>query len=152
MRRNPDIRTFWFKASVAVGFVLALVLLAQSIANYHYISRRLVQQSAIQEAERRVVTLEKAIRNANARDAAQLASVIEQLRTESIEQVAWIRVTTFTGDIIAATGNATGAPFAAELLKRLVEERQPIHETRKTKTKEVFVSVYPVRLGFAFRS
>jgi len=33
------------------------VLLAQSIANYHYISRRLVQQSAIQEAERRVVTL-----------------------------------------------------------------------------------------------
>src|SRR5437763_17214370 len=51
-----------FRTCIAIGFVLGIVLLWQSISTYIYVSGNLLVQAAQQDAERKRTSLQRAIR------------------------------------------------------------------------------------------
>ena len=43
---------FFFKASIAIGLLLGLLLLVQSVTTYRYVAHNMVRQEAQREADR----------------------------------------------------------------------------------------------------
>ena len=67
---------FWVKVSIAFGLILGLLLLAQTVGTYRYVSRSMVRQEAQNEADRRAMSLARLTRN-GAHDSATLTPFIE---------------------------------------------------------------------------
>ena len=64
------------------GIVLGLVLLAQTVGTYVYVSGNLVVQQARRDAERRVDSLQRSLRRLDPDDTATLDSVLGELFLE----------------------------------------------------------------------
>jgi hypothetical protein len=60
----------WFKTSILFGLLLGLLLLAQTVVTYRYVRSSLVRQEAVREADRRLLSIERAARLTGAREAA----------------------------------------------------------------------------------
>jgi Stage II sporulation protein E (SpoIIE) len=88
MSRKP--RGFWIGLLLAAGTTLAVVLLIQTANNYRYVSDTLIRQEARRIAEEAVRTVERAVRLARPQDAAEFASLIDDVRSERPNHIAWI--------------------------------------------------------------
>ena len=69
MFRKDNRRRIWFGAFVAGGIVLGLILLAQTVSTYVYVSGNLVTQEGLRDAERYMGSAQRMIRRAEATDA-----------------------------------------------------------------------------------
>jgi hypothetical protein len=96
----------WVKISIAFGLVLGLLLLAQTVVTYRYVLRGMVRQEAQNEADRRVLSLARASRLTGSRDASTLGPVIDELIKEAPQKIAWMRVLSTDGKVIASGGCA----------------------------------------------
>src|SRR5258706_11215349 len=93
-----------FRVSIALGLLLGLGLLVETVETYRYVSGNLIRQEAQREAQRRTITLERAARAAKASDAAELAPILEELRHEAARQIGWARLVNFDGVEITRSG------------------------------------------------
>lgn len=139
-------RYFWMRLALVLGMGLGLLLLVQSLLTYRYVSRRLVLEQLERDSARQVVFLERHARQMGVRDAAQLADVIEDMRTEGARRIAWIRILDWRGQVLVESGRPFGAPFRPEALRTLFEERREVAELRSTPAGEVYVTLHPLRL------
>ena len=64
-----------FKASIAIGLLLGVLLLGQTVLTYRFVKTGMVRQEARREADRRVQSLIASSRLAGNRDAATLLPV-----------------------------------------------------------------------------
>ncbi len=136
---------FWVKVSIAFGLILGLLLLAQTVGTYRYVSRSMVRQEAQNEAERRATALGRLTRT-GARDAATLTPAIDELIKEAPEKIAWMRVLGNDAKVIAAGGNAQDAtPWTSDSLRNAMGAgRGGPKDVRVTKDGEVLVNVSPM--------
>jgi hypothetical protein len=143
---------FWVKVSIAFGLILGLLLLAQTVGTYRYVSRSMVRQEAQNEADRRAMSLARATRLTGSRESATLTPVIEELIKESPEKIAWIRILNTDGKVIAYGGNLKGAPhWTQESLRTATNGRGPRQDVRATESGDVLISVSPLmRFGGGF--
>src|SRR5476651_237690 len=88
---------FWVKVSIAFGLILGLLLLAQTVGTYRYVSRSMVRQEAQSEADRKATALGRP----RSRDAALLTATIDELIKEEPTKIAWMRVLGTDGKVIA---------------------------------------------------
>jgi hypothetical protein len=142
---------FWVKISIAFGLILGLLLLAQTIVTYHYVSRSMVRREAQSEAERRGISIDRATRLTGSREAATLTPIIEELIKEAPEKIAWIRVLDSKGKVIAAGGNVKFAPkWTAESLQQAMfaAGRGVQQDVRTTDAGDVLLSIGPLNRGF----
>ena len=82
----------WFRVAVAAGFLLGLVLLADTIYTFRYVVRPLVLDRLSNEAGQLVSQLENAARTGNPADGAALARMIEAVGRQRADEVAWIGI------------------------------------------------------------
>ena len=136
----------WFKASIAIGMLLGLVLLAQTITTYYYVAGSLVRQEAAREAERKLASLGRSARAANIHDGAALGPVIDELRRESPQEIAWIRITRPDGGVLAETGKPDVAPAARPSQRRAPPNREK-SEVRNTATGKFWSHARPCGLA-----
>lgn len=139
-------RYFWIRLALLLGMGLGLLLLVQSLMTYRYVARRLVLEQLERDSARQVVFLERHARQMGVRDAAQLADVIEDMRTEGARRIAWIRILDQRGQVLVQSGQPVGAPFRPEAVRTLFEERREVAELRSTPFGEVYVTLHPLRL------
>ncbi len=92
----------WLTLSLVLGSALGILLLVQSVANYRFVSGRLMQEAAEREAGRKYGDVLRALR---ASETSSLQDVLESVKRESPEQIAWIRVSAFDGRLLAVTGD-----------------------------------------------
>jgi len=96
-----------FKSLIAVGFVLSIVLLFQSIWTYKYVAGELIMQEAERDTQRKINTLVGAVRTAQTQDMGIVGGILEEFLEDWNQQVAWVRILDGTGRVVAATGVAS---------------------------------------------
>lgn len=139
---------FWFKASIVLGMLLGLVLLAQSVLTYRYVANSMVRLEAKREADRKLQALIRGSRNAGNRDVATLYPLMEELLKEAPQQIAWMRVLNMAGKEIVASGKTAGAPvYTAASLDKLVEDRERLPDVLPTPGGPVLVTLNPLYMG-----
>jgi hypothetical protein len=114
VRRRPVrswgliVRDIWFHLSVAVGSLLGLLLLVQSIATYYQVSRILVTAELRRQAVRQVATIERNSQRLGIREPAGLGEVLKEMREEEPLKIAWIRVIDVAGNTLIQDGIPIG--------------------------------------------
>jgi hypothetical protein len=138
----------WFRISIALGLLLGLLLLVQTLLTYHYVSRSLVRQEAHREADRRMLSIARAARLTDSRDSATLTPVLHEMVHEAPTQLAWIRILSFDGNVLAESEAIAGAPqYHPGDLGRLLGNRERPADERKTASGDVIIIVNPMRLN-----
>lgn len=119
-----------FKALIAVGFALSIVLLVQTISTYKYVAGELLMQEAERDSQRKVNALVGAVRTAQTQDMDVIGGILQEFLEDWNQQVAWIRILDGMGMPLASAGPAPTTPVPSEKLPRLFsgETRLPHEE------------------------
>ncbi len=141
-------KLLWFRLSIGFGVLLGLLLLAQPLATYHYVSRNLVRQEAGREAGRRMQAVSRVTRQAGNEDSAKLGPALTELVKEDPDQIAWIRILNMEGKVLAATDGATAAPtYKTGEISKLMANRDRVPAEVSTKSGTAVVILTPNRFG-----
>lgn len=139
---------FWFKASIVLGMLLGLVLLAQSVLTYRYVANSMVRLEAKREADRKMQSIIRLSRTAGNRDIGTLHPLMDELHKEAPQQIAWMRVLDTRGQEILAIGKTDGAPaYAPASFDKLVEDRERPSDIRETPNGRVLITLNPLYVG-----
>jgi hypothetical protein len=137
-------RTYrWVTASVIAGAVLALLLLANSIRDYLFVSRLLTVQQVRHRLSQYVVALDQKLR----RPAASGASLLEQLADtadSAVDKPLWIEIRRPDGTVLARQGSAGPRLFSSEEESAHFRSREALYRIVPTTDGEVVVEVFPV--------
>jgi hypothetical protein len=136
---------FWFKAALVFGCIVGLLLLAQSIAGYFYVSRRLVRDQLQREAERQAIRVERSLRALGTPDGAAITRALNDHLEEQQQRVSWLRIIDNRGTVLAQAGDPSGNPATADQIRRSFEERRDIRRTEETASGRIYVATVPIR-------
>jgi Stage II sporulation protein E (SpoIIE) len=134
-----------FKSLIALGFLLGIVLLVQTIYTYRYVSGGLMMQEAERDSQRKVNTLVGAVRSAQTQDMVVIGEILREFLEDWRQQVAWIRILDGMGSPIAAAGPAPSEPVPANKLPRPFSTEVRLPERLETSDGTVLVSIRPFR-------
>jgi hypothetical protein len=134
-----------FKALIAVGFVLGIVLTVQTITTYKYVSGELMMQEAERDSQRKVNTLVGAVRTAQTQDISVISSILQDFHEDWNQQVAWIRILDGMGEPIAYAGPAPRTPVPVDKLPRPFSQEETLPERVQSPQGEVLVSLRSFR-------
>jgi serine phosphatase RsbU (regulator of sigma subunit) len=106
MKSDDRSKHLIFKTCIAMGFVLGLVLLWQTISTYIYVSGNMMTQAANKDADQKRASLQRAIRPgiSGSSESPNLEAVLAESFEEWKDQVAWIRILNDSGKVLAAAG------------------------------------------------
>jgi hypothetical protein len=133
---------FWVKVSIGFGLILGLLLLAQTVGTYRYVSRSMVRQEAQSEADRRALSLGRLTRAGTTQ-----AAAIDELIKEAPEKIAWMRVLGTDGKVLASGGNLASAPIRTADSLRTATGRGAKQDIRTTEAGEVLIALSPLNRG-----
>jgi len=141
-------RYLLFRLLLIIGGLLGVLLLAQSVRNYRYVSERLVEEELFREAARHVSYIHERVREAEVADPAALCEVLEQVCQERKSEIAWLRVVDGEGKTLGESGRSYGEPFTPARTRAMIESGQRIAEVRTTPAGKVLVTLRPFRYRF----
>jgi sigma-B regulation protein RsbU (phosphoserine phosphatase) len=141
---------FWFKLAVAMGFGLGIVLLVESIATYHNVTSHLVIDHLNAEAGRYTSLSESYAQARNPLGPSELKAILDEIRSEHSDQIAWLRVANQEGEIICQSGEALEERLAEETIQAILGKRQQsVAEVRTSPAGDVLVVALPFRFRFS---
>jgi hypothetical protein len=145
--RKAGLGHMWLRLLFTIGVLLGLLLLIQSVATYYQVTRIMVTAGLRREAQQHVISIEREARRLGIRNAAELSPLLDEIRQDAPGKIAWVRVTDMMGRTLVHSGNAVGAPFAAETLRQAFEEFTPVSQVRLTESGKVLVTALPLRIA-----
>src|SRR4051812_34331053 len=134
-----------FRCSIIAGSLLSLVLLVETIKTYRYVERDLVREEAQRESDRDIRSIVRAGRALSSDDFALLRKPLEDIINEYPHQVAWIRVLTPDGRIVATTAATEQGPKYTPSELRGVASQRRIRDWQ-TNSGRMLLSLNSVRL------
>ncbi len=138
------------KLSIVFGLLLGFLLLGQTIVTYRFVLRGMVRQEAQNEADRRVLSLARASRLTGSRDLATLTPVIDELIKEAPEKIAWMRILSPDGRVLASGGSLGTVPqWTTETLRAATGRGAP-QDIRTIEAGDVLIAISPLRSGGGF--
>jgi len=138
----------WFKASIVLGMLLGLVLLAQSVFTYRYVANSMVRLEAKREADRKMQSIIRLSRTAGNRDITTLHPLMDELHKEAPQQIAWMRILDTSAKEVIVIGDADGAPaYSPSGFDKLVEDRERPGAMRDTPRGRVLITLNPLYVG-----
>jgi serine phosphatase RsbU (regulator of sigma subunit) len=138
--------TLGLKALLTAGAVLAIALLVQTVVNYRYVSNNLILQEAIRVAQERVRNVDRAARLTRPQDREAFRVLLDDLRSETIDQVAGIALLQSDGTIVVASGKTT-VVSVLDKQRQVSTARGSVmtHEWRDGR--QILVGAFPCRCG-----
>lgn len=146
-RRATVVRKIWFHLSLAVGSLLGLVLLVQSIATYYQVSRILVTAELRRQALQQVAAIERDSQRLGIREPAELGPLLKDIREEGPLRIAWTRVIDIAGNTLIQDGSPVGVPIKPERLPRPADGTSSTSQIRNTEHGKVQVTLLQLRLA-----
>ena len=137
----------FFKLAVVFGLLLGLILLADTVITYRYVSNVLVRQEAQREAQRKALSIGRAARLTHASDPHELEAVLDELVRESPQEIAWIRIVAADGRVLAQTSKArNGVTIPPERFRRVFGDRDRIPEPLEIEAGKIIIVSQPFRM------
>ena len=134
----------WIATLLTVGTTLAVVLLIQTAMNYRYVSDNLIRREARQVAENTVRIVERAARTGRLEDVQSAVSLLDELRSERADSVAWI-VLRQDAEVIASAGNP-GSPRPRRPARRGATG-EGMESDRSSDGRDLLMGAFPCRCG-----
>ncbi len=126
MKQKVKYSQLGVKVAIGCGIILGLLLLIQTIATYFFVYDKVVHDQAYQEVQRKEAAIVKAAIAANLSDVHSISPVLNEVENDSPQELAWIRVITLDGQVVAKAGiPAISVPSSDELKQQLV-----LHQSR----------------------
>lgn len=135
----------WFKFSLALGVLLALLLLTNSVVDYVFISHRIVVDQLGHEMSKHMRALERELHHAPGQDNSRLAAVIEDLGKD--HKIAWIQVRDRQGHVLAHSGLEVTPSFTEDQIHAGFANHEPIRTIRATDAGRMVVEAFPSPAG-----
>ena len=132
MRRRRTSPGFWIGTLLAVGTIFAVVLLIQTANNYVYVSDNLIRQEARRTAEETVRNVERAVRLTRPQDEAAFAGLIEEVRADHPDTVAWIAQPQDSRSVVDRRMEQTQAADGRAILRGVFQCRCGMRGTQET--------------------
>lgn len=145
--KAAGVRNIWFHLSLAVGSLLGLLLLVQSVATYYQVSRILVNAELRKQALQKRARIEKNSQRLGIREPAELREALTEMREEEPLKIAWIRVLDGAGNTLIQDGSPVGSRIERERLPRFGDDTTSSFQIRKTELGEVQVTVLQLHLA-----
>lgn len=140
-------RYLLFKLSIAFGLLLGLILLADTVMTYRYVSNVLVRQEAQREAQRKALSIGRAARLTHASEPQELEAVLDELVRESPQEIAWMRIVAADGRVLAQTAKArTGVIIPPDRFRRVFGNRDRIPEPLEIEAGKIVIVSQPFRM------
>jgi len=147
--RKSAVGYVWFRIWMLAGVGLAVLLLSNSVANYVFVSWRVLVEQIRREMAGQVGGLDQQMQQAGVVNTQQLAALLESTREKSEGKIAWILVRDAEGTMVAQTGLAAAPAFTPEYFRTRLRNRQPVFKTVETTQGEAVVEAFPFRLPWA---
>ena len=141
MRPSYYSRTFLFKTCIAAGVALGIILLAQTIWSYVYVSQTLTIQEVQTDAIRKAQSISATTRDLDAGDPILLNAVLEDRLDDWKNDVAWIQITDGGGHSLAAAGKV---PKEQQSSGRRGQGPPPDMENASTENGQVTIARVPM--------
>ena len=142
--RRDVARTYrWVAAALIAGAVLALLLLANSIRDYLFVSRLLTVQQVRQELSQYVVALEQKLRTSPTSGSSPLELLAEAMDSAS-DKPLWVEIRRPDGSVLARRGSAGARLFSSEEESAHFRSRQALYGIVPASVGEAVVEVFPV--------
>jgi hypothetical protein len=138
----PKNRYRWVNISLGFGAALAVLLLVNSIANYVFISRRIVVEQLRRDMSKQVVGFE---RQARENHDTNLAALIETLRKDP-EKTLWVELRDRDERVVAHNGMNAAHVFSLEETRNRLRDREPLLKVVQTAAGEAVVEAFPIRI------
>lgn len=116
-------RLWLFKSVVALGFLLGILLLGDTIYTFRYVVRPLVLDHVAGVAVQLISELENSARAAGVADLDDLASLVEVFRRAHPTLLTSIRVVDQQGELLAASTDAVDTPLPDPVRRAVLESR-----------------------------
>jgi hypothetical protein len=143
-------RYLWFNLALVVGSLLGVLLLVQSAVTYYQVSRYLFFAELRREAQRQVSLIAREASQLGFQEPAKLQPVLEEVRQETPNKIAWIRLIDRDGKVLIQSGSPVGSPGALPRPPDEAEGSPPAADIRSTTEGRVLVTVTPLRFRRAF--
>jgi len=104
LRHKSDSRTLFFKTCIAAGVALGVILLAQTILSYVYVSQTLTSQEVQTNALGKAREIASTARDLDTGDSILLNAVLEDRLDDWKGEVAWIQIVDSGGHSLAVAG------------------------------------------------
>jgi hypothetical protein len=121
---NP--RHLLFRCSIAIGLLLSVLLLVETIITYRYVEGDLVREEAQRVSDRHVRSLLRAARLMKVEHSSDLGPVLDEMVHEDPNQIAWIRIIASDGHVIVGSDDGNGVPsYSPNALQVSLQQHLP---------------------------
>ncbi len=128
---------------MACGLLLGIVLLAQMMGAYRFVSSDLVQREAQRETNRKIVALEQMARALGAEDSRRLSAIVNEAMGESPAQIGWLRILQPDGTAVATAGVPAEKLYTRSRMQQAIESHEILSKTANTPAGRVLVTARP---------
>ena len=108
MQQRLKRSTIWLRVAISAGCLLGLLLLLETVATYVFVSHRLIEEEAEREANRVYTALMEMGRISGLTDLSKYGPYLERERVRELQRVAWIRMSSMDGKVLAVAGDPAG--------------------------------------------
>ena len=133
----------WVTASLVAGAVLALLMLANSIRDYLYVSRLLTVRQVRETLSQSMVALEQTLR----RPPTPGLSLLEQLAEATAsapDELLWVEIRRPDGSVLARLGSAGARQFSSDEESAHFRNREALYKVLPVPGGEAVVEVFPL--------
>ena len=133
----------WVTACVIAAAVLALLLLANSMVDYRYVSRLLTVQQVRRDLDDAVVALERKLRQSGPPEPS-LQEMLAQAPQEGATKPLWVEIRRPDGSVVARQGLAAPRLFTSEEESLHFRNRDALFKVVPVDGGEAVVEVFPL--------
>jgi hypothetical protein len=141
--KRPSNGNIVIKSCVACGLLLGMVLLAQMMGAYRFVSSDLVQREAQHETNRKIVAVEQMAGVLDAQDAERLSEIVNEAVRESPTQIAWLRILQLDGTPVAEIGVPAEKLYSPSRMQQAIESHEILSKIAETPSGRVLVTARP---------
>jgi hypothetical protein len=138
--------SLWFKAAAVAGAGIAVLLLADTVFAYRYVTARFARDQGLLQAVEEVASLEHELRRQQVDGVDGLLRVLREIHEDRTDEIAWMRVLRTDGQAEAASGAVE--PHAlppADRIRAVMDRKERYSTVQHTSRGEVLITLLPMK-------
>jgi Stage II sporulation protein E (SpoIIE) len=136
----------WVRIWMAVGVLLALLLLGNSVRDYFFVARILSIQQVRRQVTQRIADFENELRESWTPGTSQLKLLVDDMAAAS-QQPDWIVLRSMDGQVLEQSGTPERQVFTHDDETNHFRNREPVVAVIPSNHGEVVVEAFPVHVG-----
>jgi hypothetical protein len=143
MKRHTSL---WFKAAAAIGAVIAVWLVVDTLFAYRYVRAKFARDEGLAQAVEEVSSLEHELRRQHIDSFDGLEQVLHEIGEDRSDEIAWIRVLTADQQVEASSGAVEPHPMpGTDRIRALMERGERQSVVQDSSRGKILIALAPMK-------